>query len=59
MNWGQPYLTEEVWSAFVQYKCTEHRGELSFEYKCELNAVGLVLRSVIFFVVVDNFVIFL
>jgi hypothetical protein len=43
LNWGQPYIKEELWSVFVQYKCTEASFQLS-----ALEAVGLVLCSVIF-----------
>ena len=41
MNWGLPYLTKEVW-----YKL--QRQAFSRITKSELNAVGLVLHSVIF-----------
>ena len=39
-------MNHEVWSAFVQYKCIDASFQLDNKY--ELNAVGLVLRSVIF-----------
>ena len=31
MNWGQPYITEELWSAFVQYSCSVNESVVALQ----------------------------
>ena len=31
MNWGQPYITEELLSAFVQYRCSVNESLVALQ----------------------------
>ena len=36
MNWGQPQITEELWSAFVQFRCSVNESLVALQITCQI-----------------------